>query len=238
MWSLLIALLYPPACLLCHGTVTEEAAVLCERCRSALPAVAKPGCPRCGLSLSAAYDACVTCAACRRRPPAFDHAAAVWEYRDTGATLIRQIKQQRRWRLSRWAAQQLATTADTALPLTEINAVVAVPHHRLTRWLRGYDPAELLARDVAHRVRKPYLSHALRQIKWTQQQHRLPSKAARFRNVRRAFAASRRLVDRQAILLIDDVMTSRATAHACAAALKASGARAVYVVTAARTPTR
>lgn len=200
-----------------------------------MPRTGRPACSRCGVELPGAFDAVVLCAGCRRRPPAFETAQAPWQYAGRTQDAIRQFKYHRRWRVGGWLAAEMARLAGSSLPIDDIALVLPVPLHWLKRRLKGFNPTESLAASIARRLAIPQSPHALRRTRWTATQTRL-SVAARFRNVRRAFRAEARLVRDRSVLLIDDVLTSGATAHACALALKEAGARRVFVLTAARTP--
>ena len=226
-------LLYPPTCLLCHAPLPSGA--VCEECAIAMPEREAPVCVRCGIGLPGAFDAVALCALCRRRPPRFEMARAPWRYAGSLQDAVRQFKYHHRWRIGRWLADGMSRTAASSLPLSEISVVLPVPLHWLKRWLRGWNPAEALAASVARSLGKPCRPSTLRRTRWTATQTRLGWQA-RARNVREAFAARPRLVRDQTVLLIDDVLTSGATANACALALRQAGARRVFVLTAARTP--
>jgi ComF family protein len=121
-----------------------------------------------------------------------------------------------------------------ALPREErFDMVVPMPLHWVRRWRRGFNQSEVLAREVARRSGIKVV-HAVRRARSTAPQASL-SRAGRRRNVRGAFAA-RRGVDVRGlrILLVDDVLTTGATANACAGALKRAGARYVAVLAVAR----
>lgn len=237
-------LIAPPACLLCSAPLLPAAAVpssapgdapVCGGCRARLMANRPPACQRCGLPIRASFDAVVTCRLCEETPPAFDAARAPWRYSGAARQAIRSFKFRRRWRIGRWLARHMAACAASTLPLAEVDAVVPVPMHRLKRWLHGYDPACELSRRLAQLLEKPHVPSALHRARWTRPQARLAWRARRA-NVRRAFRADPGAVRGRRVLLVDDVLTSRATADACAEALKRSGASRVYVLTAARTP--
>ncbi|MDP3723152.1 MAG: ComF family protein [Candidatus Omnitrophota bacterium] len=236
----LVNLLYPPACLLCSARLPERPAadaptgVVCEACAEAMPRSGRPICSCCGVGLPGAFDAILRCPRCRTRPFVFDLARAPWRYAGVAREAIHRFKYQRRWRLGRWLSEGMVTIARSSLPLDEVDAVLPVPLHWLKRRVKGENPAELLARCVACALKKAVLPHALRRTRWTTSQTRL-SWPARSRNVRAAFAAGAAVANRT-LLLVDDVLTSGATAQACAAALKTAGARRVFVLTAARTP--
>ena len=227
-------LLYPPACLLCHAPLPAADRPLCGACEQACPRNGPPVCTACGMELPGAFDALLRCRVCRNIPPAYEMARAPWRYAGGTAQAVRQFKYHRRWRIGRWLVEAMAAAAHTSLPLDEIDAVVPVPLHWLKRRLRGADPVQQLAGGLARSLEKPCLPLALRRRRWTATQTRLRGRARR-RNVRGAFAARPRLVRGRSLLLVDDVLTSGATAQACAQALRAAGARRVFVLTAART---
>lgn len=228
-------LLYPPACLLCYQRLPHDARIFCARCVQQMPPIGRPVCPRCGTGLPGAYDAQLLCAACRRSTPSFDMARAPWWYRGSVQDAVRQFKYHRRWRIGRRLADDMAALARASLPVDRVDAVLAVPRHWLKHRARGFNPASLLADSVARALGKPVARRALRRRRWTSTQTRLHGRD-RFRNVRQAFAARERFVRNRCLLLVDDVLTSGATADACAQALKTAGAREVFVLTAARTP--
>ncbi|MBI3996210.1 MAG: ComF family protein [Candidatus Omnitrophica bacterium] len=237
-------LLYPPACLLCHARLDAsclvsaedagEASVLCRECVQAAIPNLPPVCSHCGVGLPGAFDAAMVCRACRRASFAFDMARAPWRYVGPIRETVHQFKYYRRWRLGRWLASQMTRTAQDAFPLDEISLVLSVPSFWLKRRLKGFDPSQELGRAVARALKKPYALTLVRRTRWTPTQTRLHG-ASRFQNVRGAFAAQP-AVARQTVVLIDDVLTSGATASACAQALKSAGADRVFVLTAARTP--
>jgi len=228
------ALLYPPACLVCRRRIPSGES-LCAACLAGIPRVGLPICTRCGLWLSGAFDARLICRTCRERPLAFDAARAPWEYAGVAKHVIQHFKYHRRWRVGQRIAEDMARCARTLLPLAEVDAIIPVPLHWLKRRLRGFDSTAQLARSVATAMEKPYRPGVVSRRRWTATQtarrwHQ------RFRNVHGAFTATRRAVEGRTLLVIDDVLTSGATADACARALKEAGARAVFVLTAARTP--
>ena len=227
-------LLYPPACLLCR-TSLPDSRILCDGCRRRMPRIDPPVCSRCGVGLRGAFDARLLCPTCQSAPLAFDAARAPWWYAGAVQDAVRQFKYSRRWRIGRSFALEMAAAARATLPLDEVDAVLPVPLHWLKSRLKGFHPPACLAQAVAAALDKPYLPSALRRVRWTTTQTSLRWRE-RFRNVDQAFTARRALVAGRSVILIDDVLTSGATADACARTLKSAGARRVFLLTAARTP--
>jgi ComF family protein len=131
---------------------------------------------------------------------------------------------------------ELALSVDVSF-----DAVVPVPLHWRKQWDRGFNQSELLARHIARRRGIPVLD-ALRRKRATAVQAELAS-AGRKRNVAGAFllragAKTQAALAGRTLLLIDDVMTTGATASACASVLKRGGAKSVSLLTLARVDRR
>ena len=176
-------------------------------------------------------DASGRCALCRGGLRGFDAAYSFGAYEGVLRELIHLYK----YGKIRTLAQPLSALLVRALPRDEaFDAMVPVPLYWRRRLRRGFNQAELLARGVALRTGIP-VSTALGRVRPTPAQAGL-SNSARRQNMSQAFRA--RNVKGKRILLIDDVMTTGATAAACAIALKQAGARRVALLTVARVDRR
>lgn len=114
------------------------------------------------------------------------------------------------------------------------DAVVPVPLHAQRLRERGYNQAAEIARAIAARARLPLFERALLRVRATQPQSTLDLEQRR-ENVSGAFCAGPQIdaIRGRRVLLVDDVVTTGATARACAATLDAAGARAIYLAAAA-----
>lgn len=217
----LLDLLYPPRCAGCAEP--SGGAPFCATCQEALEPV-PAGCSRCGLPGPEA-----TCGCCLAHPPAFAAILAGGLYGGPLADAVRSLKYAGRPAAARplgaWLAGRVALPAGAA--------VVAVPLGRGRRVARGYDQAALLARHLARAAGAPRLRAALRRVRETAPQVGR-TRAERARNVAGAFRADPALVAGRDLALVDDVVTTGATADAAARALLAAGARSVTVVALAR----
>jgi ComF family protein len=149
--------------------------------------------------------------------------------------VLRQLIHLYKYGRVRTLSQPLSGLLLQALPRDEVfDATVPVPLYWRRRWQRGFNQAELLARGLARHTGIPVVK-ALGRVRPTPTQAGL-SNSARRQNVAKAFRS--RSVPGKRILLIDDVMTTGATAAACAAALKLAGARRVALLTLARVDRR
>ncbi|NPA31700.1 MAG: ComF family protein [Chloroflexi bacterium] len=222
-------LLFPPRCVGC-GRLGER---WCAACQAQVPRLGGSSlCPACGYPLPAADEMCPTCS---QGPPrwGFDEARAWAFYEGMMARVIRALKYRRRFGLGETLARALAVWARD-LPWPP-GCLVPVPLAPARRRARGYNQVSLVARPLAWLLKMPYCPQALQRrdgptqvgLDWR----------ARWHNVRRAFHAAPRVRGR-IVWLVDDVMTTGATLHAAALALKRAGARAVYALTWARVPRR
>ena len=180
-------------------------------------------------------DAEGRCALCRSGLRGFDAAYSFGAYEGVLRKLIHLYK----YGKIRTLARPLSGLLAQALPRDEaFDATVPVPLYWRRRLQRGFNQAELLARGLASRTGIPVVM-ALRRVRATPTQAGL-SNSARRQNVAQAFRSrsASRNVQGKRILLIDDVMTTGATAASCALALKQAGARRVALLTVARVDRR
>jgi ComF family protein len=178
-------------------------------------------------------DADGRCALCRSGLRGFDWAYCYGAYEGTLRQLIHLYKYSRMKPLAKPLGDLLAA----ALPRDQqFDGVVAVPLHWRRKWDRGFNQSELLARSIARRCGVPVL-HPVRRRRSTRAQAGL-SNSRRRQNVAGAFVGKPGAAKGLRILLIDDVMTTGATASACAHALKRAGAQSVALLTLARVDRR
>jgi len=183
-------------------------------------------------------DAEGRCALCRSGLRGFDAAYCFGAYEGVLRELIHLYKYGR----VRTLARPLGDFLWAALARDESwDMIAAVPLHWRRRWKRGFNQAELLAREVARRSGIPYVS-LLKRVRPTANQASLSNQKRR-RNVVSAFACRgparrRERLRGKRILLIDDVLTTGSTAATCASELKRNGAERVGVLTVARVDRR
>ena len=229
--DVLVAVLYPPICPGCARALTRPGRPrFCGTCLRSLRAVSGP-CPRCAEPGTAPL-----CDRCRLRPPPYSRAAACWAYQES-SPLVDALT---RWKYARdleagtALAEQFA--AQIRCPQSCYDLIVPIPLHPAKLRRRGFNQAAVLARALTRR--RPHLgplhARALARRSPTPAQARLRGRA-RTDNVRDAFVAAA-LSPGARVLLIDDVLTTGATAEAVARALRRAGAREILVWTVARAP--
>lgn len=193
-----------------------------------------PVCDGCGAPFDYDPGPGVRCAPCMARPRAFDAARAACLYDETSREPILKLKHADRTDLAPMFARWLSRAASDLL--AEAEAVAPVPLHPLRLLRRRYNQAAEVARPLARLAGLAYLPDALVRRRATESQGG-KSGAHRKRNVAGAFHVPERRraqVEGRRILLIDDVMTTGATAEGCSRALKQAGAARVDVAVIAR----
>jgi ComF family protein len=208
---------------------------VCERCLAGTqPLQAEYYCVACRAPFVNRYplDEAGLCALCRLGLQGFDAVYSYGSYEGSLRTLIHVLK----YEGVRPLAGPLAQLLLGAIPRqASFDAIVPMPLHWRKQWQRRFNQAELVAREVARAWNIPVVK-AVKRRKATAPQAGLTN-AGRRANVRGAFVATRRL-DGMRVLLIDDVLTTGATASACARALKRAGAAQVALGAVARTDRR
>lgn len=235
-WNAAIDLVFPPRCVACGGECETPAPVplFCPTCLKNL-ALSEPwACGRCASRCSEVDVARGECSRCRGQKLLFGAARAIGPYEGALRRAVLQAKHAFHEPLAKALGQVLAERL-RQMPFTEaLDAVAAVPMHWFKRMWRNTNPEETIAGAVARKLGLENLAGALVCVRYLQRQSIL-NPADRRKNVRGAFRASRiSKIAGKRILLVDDVMTTGATAHECSRALLDAGATAVFVATVAR----
>jgi ComF family protein len=227
-----LAVVFPASCPVCFGDVAHPTrGPLCEPCWAALPRHAGPLCG-CGFPLPARI---FRCGRCRRGLNPVTAGASLGPFEGSLRTAIHELKYRGRRRVAGRLAEEILALPDAATLLSPGAILVPVPLHPRRLRERGFNQAELLAREIGRRSGLVAIS-ALRRKRETAPQTGL-SAAIRRANVSGAFVVERRgVLAGRVVVLVDDVYTTGATALACARVMRAAGALEVRVLTLARVP--
>jgi ComF family protein len=221
-----VDLVFTPTCAGC-GRLGER---FCGRCQTEVALLRAPVCRACGYPVSRAG----ACAHCRGPGPGIAPLAGLRSaafFEGPLRLAIHQFKYRRDVGLADGLARYLvAPWAALGRPGA---AVLPVPLAAQRQRERGYNQSGLLARAFADLTRLPYLAGAVERVRPTASQVGL-SAAERRANVAGAFCARAERVAGRSLVLVDDVCTTGATLTACAEALCAAGAAAVWALTLGR----
>ena len=235
----------PGSCPLCGSPLPQLFSVpICDACWTEFPAQNGPACFRCGDALDAPAPgaAVALCRACRLSPPPFERAVAYGVYEGRMRDAIHALKYGSLLPAASGLGRMLAhAIAQLAAAAPEEMLVVPIPLHRSKHAGRGFNQARLLAVEALKSLRRTHPGWQLTLAPAALLRHRVTESPAgltprqRRLNVRGAFRVSNAsIVTDTDVLVIDDILTTGATARAAAQTLLAAGARSVWVATLAR----
>lgn len=233
---------YPPRCLLCDDDMVSAAdatgcrLAFCIDCHAKLTPAAGNECRCCGAPLGPYTVSDDGCPVCVREHFAFDEVIRLGLYRDELRTACLMAKNPAGALLGRALTDLLVEVKGTTLASHSFDAIVPVPEHWLKRLVRPQYAAETIASELSHRLKVRLATGILAKQRWTPKQAR-SSPAERRQQQRGAFRASKRISLRgQTVLLVDDILTTGATADEAARMLKRAGAKRVVVAVLAVSP--
>lgn len=212
VFDYILSLIYPPKCVFC-GTVIDKSDI-CEECEKSLPFTK-------GDSIYQKF-------------PFVDKCISPLYYKDYVRRAVLRFKFAGCSCYSRRLGGIMSECAENNLDCGSIDMISCIPLSRKRMHDRGYNQAELLAKEISKKVGVEYLP-TLKKIRHNTAQSTIKDSKQRAANVIGAY----RVVDAEKvkgkyILLVDDVVTTGSTVSECARVLKKSGAKAVYCVTLAR----
>jgi len=209
-------------------------ASICEDCYNDLPWIGD-ACYQCGLPLPYEAD---HCGECLSAPPSFSHSEIPLLYTYPANRMLHRYKYHRRLAYGRALLQPLLAVLRTHLsvfPGHRPDLLIPCPMHRSRERQRGFNHADDLAERLSVELTIPWSNRALRRIRATEAQVGL-DRRRRTKNLRSAFEVCSALPAR--IALVDDVMTTGATARALSSLLLEHGAEDVQIWAIARTPSQ
>lgn len=229
-----VNLALPPRCLGC-GLIVEQDDSLCVACWSGLSFIRAPRCAACGVPFETDLGEAALCAPCMEERPTFNGARAAIVYAELPRKIMMRFKYGGRTHMARMMARHIRLAASEWLDAPG-SLIIPVPLARWRLWRRGYNQAGLIARALARDSAAALMLDGLVRRRATASSGGLGRKQ-RFQNVRGAFRVAEKArpqIKGRNVLLVDDVMTTGATAGACARELLRAGATSVHVLTWAR----
>lgn len=222
----------PGLCIGCQR-LTDRKLDLCEACEALLPANT-PNCAHCALPLPVSAP---SCGRCQNETNHFNNAVSAFVYGGEIATHIHAFKYHRKLAQGRVLSELLAQKIQSNIASNELpDMLIPVPLHWLKLIRRGYNQADEIARILSLHLNLPIQRKALARVQRGSTQSDL-SRKQRLVALKAIFATrNHHLIKGKNIALIDDVMTTGATASTLARLLKQAGCNTVQVWTLARTP--
>ena len=226
--------IYPPHCLACGISCGRSDLHLCGACDAGLERITSNTCTKCGHQLAESFHSGPRCRACGGRALFFARAVAPCRYEGNAREMILSLKLGKRQMFAQPLSRLLIDRLDETGLARQADAVVPVPLHWARGLRRGFNQSAMIARNVARHLHLPLLD-TLRRTNAVASQT-FVSARKRMEQLRGAFRVEGPgAVSGKTLLLIDDVMTTGATAAECSRVLIDAGAKEVFVGVVART---
>lgn len=225
----------PVICVACLAPGDHDG--LCPQCRDQLPENARR-CYQCALPLPAGPDTpeALRCGDCQSDPPPFNRVIAPWVYRFPLDRMISRYKYRSQFAMAHPVIHDLGEHLAgllEAFPEQRPDLLIPSPMHKQRRRQRGFNQADAITEQLSQRLAIPWSANTVERTRAVPRQSNL-NREQRARNLRGIIRVNRSLPRK--VALIDDVMTTGATARALTQALQAAGAEDVQVWVLARTP--
>jgi ComF family protein len=222
----IIDLLYPRRCPVCFNVVAQKEGLIHGKCRPLLKCVHEPACLKCGKPIeNATKEYCVDCGSHKYT---FKYGKALWVYNEASSQSVLAYKYKGKKEYAGFYSRELLKAHGSWICSLSPDAIIPVPLNRKKQRMRGFNQAELIARNLSLTLKIPMDSNLLLRNRLTAPQKELNPKE-RLRNLKKAFSINpkhQKMYRR--VLLIDDIYTTGSTIEACAKVLTENGTKEVY----------
>lgn len=220
-----VGLLFPRRCPVCQDVVEEREELCCKICRCRLPYVKEPFCLKCGKPLLAEEKE--YCRDCAGKKHFYKQGRAAFVYDQTMKRSIAGFKYHGRKEYAAFYAEEILRKCAKQVLAWRAQVLVPIPLHAGRRRKRGYNQAQLLAKELSKRSGIPVDANLLRRQKKTRAQKELTDKE-RHANLKNAFSLGKSEIPYQRIILIDDIYTTGSTIDEASRVLLEHGAQSVF----------
>ena len=220
-------LLFPRHCPVCDDILPFGDNLVCDGCAAKIQYVKPPTCRKCGKQLH--DDGQVYCGDCARRGHVFDYGIALYDYQSMRKSIYR-FKYRHRGEYAQFYARDIYKHFKREIRAMEADAFIPVPLHRTRQDKRGYNQAELVARELSKLSGIPTRADLVKRTKKTLPQKQLNA-ISRQNNLKKAFNIGSDVVKLNKTIIIDDIYTTGSTLDAVASELKRHGVGKIYFIT-------
>ncbi len=221
----LLDIFFPPRCAICDRVISIGSGHICDECLRKLKYVEEPVCYRCGKEISSPEEE--YCLDCQKRERTYMRGFPVFNYVSPVSESLMAFKYMGRQEYAVFYANEINQRFGRTFKELGIDVLVPVPLHSDKMMSRGYNQAELIARELSKLTGISIRNDLIRRTAFTPPQKELTDDE-RDRNMRRAFAARCGFAQNASALLVDDIYTTGATIEACTRILRELGIKKVY----------
>lgn len=223
----ILDILYPKRCPVCHGVLKGKDGI-CPDCRKQLHYITEPKCKKCGKQIEKTEEE--YCRDCQRFSHAFDKGAAVFVYDDVMRRSISMFKYHNRREYAKIYAKEMYRHCRHFLKMAAPDVILPVPVHKRKKRQRGFNQAELLAKELGKLTGIPVdTGYLVRREKTTPQKEL--TRQQRKVNLKKAFEVSSTGKYYKRVLLIDDIYTTGATMDAISEILRENKTKIIFFLT-------
>ena len=219
-------MIYPPRCPICHDIIESGYELACEKCMKKLPVLPIHGCEKCGKPIDRSERLCHDCQGFLHE---YTKGTSLFLYDETMRSSMVYFKYLGRREYGKFYAASIWKYRKQALSLWKAEVIVPVPVHSSRKAVRGYNQAEVIAKELGEYMNLPVVIDAVIRCGKTKAQKELTPEE-RKKNLQNAFAKGKNPFPWKRVLLIDDIYTTGSTVDAVTRVLKALGGEQIYVV--------
>ena len=223
----ILDLLYPARCPVCHGVIRGQGEV-CTVCRKRLPYLKEPKCKKCGKEIG--KDEQEYCSDCQRFQHSFDRGASVFAYDPVMRRSISMFKYHNRREYASFYAGEMYRNCEHLIRYYAPEVILPVPIHQYKKRQRGFNQAELVARELGKMLNLPVDTNYLMRVEKTTPQKEL-TRQQRKVNLCQAFAIREKRKYYERVLLVDDIYTTGATIDAISEILRENQTKIIFFLT-------
>ena len=222
--GMLLDLVYPRRCPVCDKAVKPFGSLICEECTKKIKYVKAPCCQKCGKELK--DKRAFFCHDCAHKEHKYDRGMALFSYPSVADSIYR-FKYQGRQEYAAYYAQRMARVLGEKILSLHPDALVPVPIHSSKKRARGYNQAEVLAKELGRILNIPIDTKLIKRVRKTVPMKEL-SVRERQNNLKKAFKICHNDVKLITIVIIDDIYTTGSTIDAMAYELRQAGIKHIY----------
>ena len=219
-----MGIIYPKTCCFC-GKVSEKE--LCKECAEKVVYITEPRC-KCGKPVR--YEEQEYCYDCQKNVHTYEQGRSIWMHKMPVSLSIYQFKYKNRRIYGEFYAKEMFSIYGRLIREWGVEVIIPIPLHRKKKRLRGYNQAEIIARNLGEIMDIPVDCKSVIRNRYTRPQKELNDKE-RKKNLKQAFSITSQWANYKNVLVIDDIYTTGSTIDTVTKELKSRGARKVYFLT-------
>lgn len=224
--DILIDMIYPRICPVCNEIITARAADICPECAGRLNYVGFSFCMRCGKPVRDDEEYCSDCIAAGHE---YDEGRAVLLYDGVTSRSLYRFKYGGKQEYAKFYGRVICERLGRKIKSWNADVIIPVPIHPSRKRKRGYNQAELIAKEISKRLGIRMATDIVYRSRATGALKKLGARE-RQNNLKKAFNIKQNSVKYETVLIVDDIYTTGATVDAMARCLKGAGVKKVYYV--------